>query len=70
MNLKYYVELTSSLAITLSVVFSYLQIRKISKSIEISNKSNLINVLNCFTKEYNLILVEAGECLSNKKVNT
>ena len=68
--LKYYAEIMSSVAITFGVIFSYIQIRKISKSVDISRNSNLINVLNCFTKEYDLLVVEAVECATQKKVDT
>lgn len=69
-TLKYYAEIMSSVAITLGVIFSYIQIRKISKSVEIGQKSNTINVLNSFTKEYDLLVIEAAECVTQKKVNT
>ena len=68
--LKYYAEIMSSVAITAGVIFSYLQIRKISKSVEIGQKANTINVLNSFTKEYDLIIIEAVECVTLKKVKT
>jgi len=68
--LKYYAELMSSIAITLGVVFSYIQIRKISKSVKIGQKSNKINVLSSFTKEYDFIVIEASECITQKKVKT
>ena len=68
--LKYYAEIMSSIAITLGVIFSYIQIRKISKSVDVGQKANLINVLNCFTKEYDLLVVEATECATRKKVDT
>ncbi|MCK5412805.1 MAG: hypothetical protein KAI57_00335 [Candidatus Pacebacteria bacterium] len=68
--LKYYAEIMSSVAITVGVIFSYLQIRKISKSINIGQKANKINVLNSFTKEYDFIIIEAVECVNQKKVKT
>ena len=69
-TLKYYAEIMSSIAITVGVIFSYLQIRKISKSVKIGQKSNTINVLNSFTKEYDFLVIEAAECITQKKVNT
>lgn len=57
-------------SIVFGVVFSYLQIRKISKSIEISQQTNMINVLNSFTKEYDEIMLSAMECNTQKKVIT
>ena len=68
--LKYYAEIMSSIAITLGVIFSYIQIKKISKSVDISRKSNEINVLGHFTREYDSIMEKALECNTQKKVAT
>ncbi|MCK5475559.1 MAG: hypothetical protein KAI71_03190 [Candidatus Pacebacteria bacterium] len=68
--LKDILNVMTSAAIILGVIFSYFQIRKISKSIETGQQSNTINVLNCFTKEYDEIMVRALECTTSKKVIT
>ena len=59
----------TSLAIIFGVVFSYLQIKKISKTIDINRKSNFIKVLGRFTKEYDSLMVEIGDCNSQKKID-
>ncbi len=63
-------EIITSVAITFGVIFSYLQIRRISKSVEIGQQANAINVLNAFTKEYDEIMIQASECNVPKKVTT
>ena len=69
-SLKDVLDIMASMAITIGVIFSYLQIRKISKSIETGQQTNTINVLNCFTKEYDEIMIKALECDGPKKVVT
>ena len=68
--LRDFVEITTCTAITLGVILSYFQIRKISKSIETGQQANTINVLNSFTKEYDEIMIQALECNTIKKVTT
>ena len=68
--LKDCLEIMTSVAITFGVIFSYLQIRKISKSVETGQQANTINVLNSFTKEYDEIMIKALECDNSKKVVT
>ncbi|MCK5332856.1 hypothetical protein KAJ41_03265 [Candidatus Parcubacteria bacterium] len=63
-------DIATSTAITLGVIFSYFQIRKISKSIEIGQKANTINVLNSFTKEYDELMIKSLDCNTVKKVLT
>ncbi|MFZ2970865.1 MAG: hypothetical protein WA063_06985 [Minisyncoccia bacterium] len=63
-------ETATNVAIILGIVFSYLQIRKAAKSIEVGQKANSINVLNSFTKEYDEIMIKAAECNTSKKVAT
>ncbi|MFA7169303.1 MAG: hypothetical protein WC178_00395 [Candidatus Paceibacterota bacterium] len=58
----------ASLSITFGVVFSYLQIKKVSKSIDIGQKSNLINVLNYFSGEYDSLVIEEDRCKTARKV--
>ena len=67
---KDFIELTTCTAITLGVILSYFQIRKISRSIETGQQANTINVLNSFTKEYDEIMLSALECNTQKKVAT
>lgn len=64
------VETITSVSIILGVFFSYFQIRKAAKSIEVGQKANAINVLNSFTKEYDRIMLESEECNTSKKVAT
>lgn len=68
--LKDFIEIATCTAITLGVLFSYFQIKKISKSIETGQRANTINVLNSFTKEYDEIMIKALECATAKKVTT
>lgn len=69
-SLKDFIDIVVGASIILGVIFSYLQIRKISSSIDIAQKANMINVLNSFTKEYDSIMTEAIECNTQKKVYT
>ena len=62
-------DVATSLAIIFGVIFSYLQIKKISKTIEINRKSNFIRVLGRFTKEYDALMTEADCCDTQKKVD-
>jgi hypothetical protein len=55
--------------VTFGVIFSYIQIKKISKSIEIGQKANSINVLNFFAKEYDCLMIEAEQCRSERKAD-
>ena len=67
--LKDILDIATSLAIIFGVIFSYLQIKKISKTIDINRKSNFIKVLGRFTKEYDSLMIEIGDCNSQKKVD-
>ncbi|MCK5412806.1 MAG: hypothetical protein KAI57_00340 [Candidatus Pacebacteria bacterium] len=67
--LKDVLDAMTSLAIIFGVLFSYLQIKKISKTIDINKKSNFIKVLGRFTKEYDSLMIEIGDCNSQKKVD-
>ena len=67
-QIKYFLELLTSISIILGVVFSYMQIKKISKSVDIGEKANLINVLNYFTREYDSLMMEMTDCADEKKV--
>lgn len=64
------IDMITSISIILGVLFSYFQIRKAAKSIEVGQKANAINVLNSFTKEYDRIMLESEECETSKKVAT
>ncbi|MFA6097526.1 MAG: hypothetical protein WC788_07915 [Candidatus Paceibacterota bacterium] len=64
------IDMITSISIILGVFFSYFQIRKAAKSIEVGQKANAINVLNSFTKEYDRIILESEECITSKKVAT
>lgn len=67
-NFSDFLQGLTNLSITFGVIFSYLQIKKISKSIDVGQKANSINVLNFFSKEYDSIMVEALECKNERKV--
>jgi len=67
---KEILEIMMNVALILGVIFSYMQIRKISSSVDIGKKANMINVLNYFTKEYDSLMMEAMECVTSKKVET
>jgi len=69
-SLKELIDMATSLSIILGVFFSYFQIRKAAKSIEIGQKANAINVLNSFTREYDSIMLKSAECETSKKVAT
>lgn len=68
--LKDSIDIVAGVSIIFGVIFSYIQIRKISKSIEISQKSNLINVISYFNKEYDSIMSELKECASQSKMDS
>lgn len=69
-NLSEFIEAVTGISIILGVFFSYFQIRKAARSIEVGQKANEINVLNSFTKEYDRIMLESEECETSKKVAT
>jgi len=58
----------TNLSITFGVIFSYLQIKKISKTIDVGQKANFINVLHFFSGEYDSIICESPRCRTSKKV--
>jgi len=58
----------TDISIILGIIFSYLQIKKVSKSIEVGQKANSINVLNFFAKEYDSLMLEAEQCRCVRKV--
>lgn len=61
------VQNLTNLSIIFGVIFSYIQIRKISKSIDVGQKANSINVLNFFAKEYDNLMIEAEQCRDKRK---
>lgn len=65
-----YLEIIESMAIIIGVALTYVTVRKISKSVDASQKANTISVLGYFTKEYDSIMQEATECNTQKKVST
>jgi len=67
--IKDFLDIATSLAIIFGVIFSYLQIKKISKTIDLYRKSNFIKVLGRFTKEYDALMIETRNCDSQKKVD-
>ena len=67
--LKDFLDIATSLAIIFGVIFSYLQIKRISKTIDLNRKSNFIKVLGRFTKEYDALMIEVSDCNTQKKVD-
>ncbi|MCK4892011.1 MAG: hypothetical protein KAS78_05065 [Candidatus Pacebacteria bacterium] len=67
--LKDLLDAATSLAVIFGVVFAYLQIKKVSKSIDINGKSNFIKVLGNFTKEYDTLMAEMIDCKTQKKID-
>ena len=65
-----YLEIIESVAIIVGVALTYVSVRKISRSVDASQKANTISVLGYFTKEYDSIMEEAIECNTQKKVAT
>ncbi len=63
------VQLFANLSIIFGIIFSFLQIRKISKSIDIGQQANFINVLNFFCSEYDSIICESPRCRTQKKID-
>lgn len=68
-NLSELIRNLTNLSITFGVIFSYLQIKKISKSIDVGQKANFINVLHFFSSEYDAIICESPRCRSSKKLD-
>lgn len=62
------IQIFTNLSVVFGVVFSYLQIKKVSSSIEVGQKANAINVLNYFAQEYDAIILEELQCRSARKV--
>lgn len=67
MSLLDFIQFLTNLSIIFGMVFSYLQIKKISKTIDVSRKANSINVLNFFAKEYDNLMIEAEGCRDRRK---
>ncbi len=68
-TLKDFLDMAANLAITFGIIFAYLQIKKVSKSIEISQKANFIKVLGRFTKEYDALMTETRDCDTQKEMD-
>ncbi|MDD3190571.1 MAG: hypothetical protein PHI66_02695 [Candidatus Pacebacteria bacterium] len=68
-GLSAYIQNVTNLAVTFGVIFSYLQIKKVSKSIEIGQKANLISALHFFSSEYDSIMLDSLGCGDRQKAD-